>query len=128
MLDTFRRFYTKSVCMRIGQRFNKSCINMQLTTGDIKWASEVKYLGLCIKSSQKNLIETHDKKAKFFRSSNAILNKLGKFRDNFSAMHLITSIAIPILTYGFEALFLTNSEIQSIDHAYSKPFLNFLYI
>ena len=42
-------------------------------------------------------------KGKFYASANAILNKLGKCRNNMVALKLVSSIALPILLYGIEA-------------------------
>ena len=110
----------KSTCIRIGERFNKQCVNMQLSSGEIKWSKEMKYLGIYIKSNCNLDIDVSNSKAKFFRSSNAILNKLGKFRNNFAAMHLIYTIALPMLTYGLESLRLKNAQIISLENTCKK--------
>src|SRR6266516_6471782 len=59
-------------------------------------------------------------KGKFYRSANAILNKLGKCRNNMVALKLVSSIALPILLYGIEALSLSNSQIASLEHTWNR--------
>ena len=72
---------TKSVCLRIGQRHNKNCFTLHSQAGPIPWVSEARYLGLYLVSGRKFSCSLDNRKAKFDRSSNAILGKLGKNRE-----------------------------------------------
>ena len=112
--------FTKSACMRVGQRANYHCVQLKLSSGEISWTNEVKYLGIYMKSGQKFLCEMSYGKGKFYRSANAILNKLGKCRNNMVALKLVSSIALPILLYGIEALSLSNSQIASLEHTWNR--------
>src|ERR1043165_8062284 len=74
----------KSACLRIGQRFNKQCFILQSKFGKIPWVTETRYLGVHITSGSKF--------KSYYRSSNAILGKLGKQRNPAVALQLISSI------------------------------------
>ena len=113
---------TKSVCMRVGHRFNIPCAKMSLGHGEIDWSDEVKYLGIYIKSGRDFMCDMTNNKKKFYRSSNAIFSKLSKFRNNMVVMKLICSISLPTLIYANEALNLTKSQILSLDHTWTKAF------
>jgi len=110
----------KSACMRVGSRADFPCVKLKLSSGDICWTKEIKYLGVYIKSGQKFLCEMSYSKGKFYRSANAILNKLGSYRNSMVALKLISSIALPVLLYAIEALNLNNSQIVSLEHTWNK--------
>jgi len=112
--------FTKSTCMWVGQRANFSCMNLKLSSGEISWSKEVKYLGIYVKSGQKFLCEMSYAKGKFYRSANAILNKLGKCRDNMVALKIVSSVALPTLLYGIEAQSLSNAQITSLEHTWNR--------
>src|ERR1051325_2726189 len=79
---------TKSVCLRIGQRHNKNCFTLHSQAGPNPWVSEARYLGLYLVSGRKFSCSLDNPKAKFYRSSNAILGKLGKQRNPAVALQL----------------------------------------
>ena len=66
-------------------------------------------------------------KAKFYRTSKAILSKLGSQRNPYVALHLIETTAVPILTYGLEALQLNKTEMASIEHPWSRTFMKMFW-
>jgi hypothetical protein len=113
----------KSACLRIGQRFNKQCFTLQSKFGKIPWVTETRYLGVHITSGSKFKCNFDQVKSKYYRSSNAILGKLGKQRNPAVALQLISSIAVPVLTFGVEALCLSKSEKQSLDHPWNRTFM-----
>ena len=75
-----------------------------------------------IKAGDKFKCDMTNNKSKFYRSANAILSKVGKFRNNMVVMHLISTISLPTLIYGIEALNLGKSVISSLDHTWNKAF------
>lgn len=62
-------------------------------------------------------------KMKYFRTSNAILGKLGKQRNPAVALQLISSISVPVLTFGLEALSLNKTQRQSLNHPWDSTFM-----
>ena len=62
-------------------------------------------------------------KAKYYRSSNAILGKLGKQRNPAVALQLISTIAVPVLTYACETFNFNKSQRDSMDHPWNRTFM-----
>ena len=58
-----------------------------------------------------------------YRTSNAILGKLGKQRNPNVALQLIYSTAVPALTYCTEALSLNKVQQMSTEHPWDRTFM-----
>jgi hypothetical protein len=113
---------TKSNAIRIGKRCKTDCVNLIVSNGSIPWVNEAKYLGVYIKSGQNFKCCFEKSKVKFYRATNAIMAKLGKNENKPVACNLITSIALPILTYSIESLLLTSSELLILNHPWQRSF------
>ena len=61
-------------------------------------------------------------KAKLYRSSNAIIGKLGTSAPANVILKLISAQGVQILLYGISATTLNESEIKSCSHAYNSVF------
>ena len=114
---------TKSVALRIGKRYRAETCTLNIMNDIIVWSEEAKYLGVYIKSGWKFSVCFEKTKAKFYRAANAILGKLQKLDNTSSTMHLLSSIALPILIYSIEALALTKSQLLTLDHSWSRLFM-----
>ena len=114
---------SKLECLRIGRRCMKPNFTLTSLSGEIPWVSESRYLGIWIMSGRKFACNLVHAKTKFYRSSNAILGKLGKQRNPGVALQLISTIAMPALSFGIEALWLNKSQRQSIDHPWNRTFM-----
>ena len=110
----------KSVCLRIGKRFKKVCCHINAGTSIIEWATEVKYLGIYIKSNSKFSCDVNKSKIKYYRAANAILGKLGHQDNAAASLHLLGSIALPVLTYSIEALSLNQTQLVELDHPWLR--------
>ena len=62
-----------SGCIRLGNRFNVSPVELSIDNSFISWLSELDYLGLVIKSGRVFRCNMHSIKVKFDRSLNGIL-------------------------------------------------------
>jgi hypothetical protein len=61
-------------------------------------------------------------KLKYYRAANGILAKVGN-KDNVSVtLSLLASKALPVLTYGLEALSLNKSERTALNHPWERSF------
>ena len=67
----------KSMCMRIGDRFNMLATGVLIDASPIPWTHEIRYLGLFITAACTFTCNMHHAKLKFFRSINGILGKVG---------------------------------------------------
>src|SRR5437870_431999 len=92
----------KSYCMRIGKRFFSQCPKLFTSNGVIAWAKEAKYLGIIIESNRRFKVSFDDIKCKFCASFNTMYSKLGHIPDLNVTIHLLESIAVPILLYAKE--------------------------
>lgn len=113
---------SKTVAMRIGSRFNSKCCKLCIDNTSIEWVDEAKYLGINIQSGPKFRCNLAKSKSKFYRSSNAILSKLGNQNNASVSIQLIASISLPTLTYSIEALSLNKSELIILDHPWCRTF------
>ena len=74
-------------------------------------------------NAQKFKCNFDKKKAKYYRAANAILGKLGKANNPCVTVHLMASIALPILTYSIEAISLSNAQLGKVDHPWERTFM-----
>jgi hypothetical protein len=111
---------TKSYCIRKGKRCFVDCSKIHTSNGDIEWAKKVKYLGLTITCNKRFKISFLDAKCKFYSAFNAIFSKLGHIPDPSVTIHLLESIAVPILMYGLESLNLNKSELNSLEFTFNR--------
>ena len=95
---------------------------MCLKEKKIPWSTEVKYLGIYITASTKFKCSFDAAKAKYYRSSNAILAKLGNNNNKPVILKLISTMALPCLTYSLEALSLNKTDLISLDHSWTRAF------
>jgi hypothetical protein len=113
---------SKSNAIRIGKRFKEKCSDLHAGNEIIAWVNEAKYLGGCIVSGQNFKCNFEKAKRKYYRAANGILAKLEN-KDNVSVtLNLLSSVALPVLTYSIEALSLNNAELISINHPWERSF------
>ena len=113
----------KTLVLRIGKRCNDICTPIKIDKNDIQWAKEAKYLGIHIVNAQKFKCNFDKTKAKYYRAANAILGKLGKANNPCVTVQLMSSIALPILTYSMEAMSLSNTQIEKLGHPWVRKFM-----
>lgn len=123
----FKINYSKSVGLRIGKNADTSCCAIKMNNEIIPWEREARYLGMYVMAATRFRCNFDKAKAKFYRTSNAILSKLGSQRNPYVALHLIATTAVPILTYGLEALQLNKTEMASIEHPWSRTFMKMFW-
>ena len=111
----------KSFCLRIGPRHRTECANICTTAGDnISWVSEIRYLGVFIKSAMHFKCSFDNAKQSFFRSFNAVYGKIGGFAKDELLIQLIKSKCLPSLLYGTEALPLSKADIGSLEFSFNR--------
>lgn len=106
----------KSVCLRIGKRFNVACANIVLINGStISWSTNCRYLGVYIMSFRVFKCSSDNAKKAMFRSFNAIYGKVGHCASEEVIFHLFNSKCLPALMYGLDACPVNNTERKSLD-------------
>jgi hypothetical protein len=69
---------SKTVCMRIGPRYQNSCANLITAVNkELQWVDEIRYLGVYLVSSFKFKCSFDNAKKYFYRSFNAVFGRLG---------------------------------------------------
>ena len=112
----------KSNVTRIGSKFKTKCVDLYVGQDKLEWVTEVKYLGIYIMSGLKFKVNFDKTKAKFYRAANGILSKICAKNNIAVTLKLLSTMALPILTYAIEALGLNKSELISLDHPWLRMF------
>ena len=95
----------KCVLIRIGPRWKHVCCNLTLDGQCICFASEMKYLGIVLKSGPKFSCNLDNVKVKFYKTFNALYSK-SKYADSeLVSVHLFKVYCLPLVLYSLEALF-----------------------
>ena len=111
----------KTMCMRIGSRFNVHCASPILGGIRLTWVSQIRYLGVFIDSGNTFKIDLSVAKRKFFVSCNSIFSKVAPYRADI-VLPLIMSYCVPSLTYGIESVHLNKTELTRLEHPYTMVF------
>src|SRR5688572_18436556 len=90
----------KCSALRIGNRYKNKCTDLCLKDSIIPWTTEGKYLGIYIVAAGKFKCSFDTAKIKFYKSANAILAKLGNSNNKPVTLKLISTMALPCLTYA----------------------------
>ena len=113
----------KCHCLRIGQRFNKNCVALNINgTIIIEWVDEIDYLGVKIYSDNKLSFNWKDAKSQFYVCLNSIFDRLGCDASISILLKLIFCQAVPKLIYGVSATGLSKSDMKSFEYAYNRIF------
>ena len=114
---------SKSICIRIGRHYDVINCSLYIDEDIIPWSSELRYLGIFIKSASVFKCNQHCMKTKFYRSLNGILGKLGSSCPANVVLSLIDTFCNPILLYGLEALHLNKSDLRSLSYVYDSIYM-----
>jgi len=111
----------KTMCMRVGAKFNAICANIILDNQPLSWVRTIRYLGLFIESNTSFKISLNDARKRFYIAANSVVSKIHK--DNITViLSLIASFCTPILLYALEAVILNKSETQRLDNPFNMVF------
>ena len=91
----------KSVCVRIGQRYNVDCVNVLTLNGNVlNWVSTCRYLGVFIVSARQFKCSFDSAKKSLFRSFNAIYGKIGNRASEETVLELMRAKYLPVCMYA----------------------------
>jgi len=94
----------KSVCIKIGPRFNAECVNITSISGlQFKWVDKCRYLGVFFVSGWLFRCSFDNAKSSFFTSFNSIFSKIGRQASEDVVLNLIRSKCLPSLLNCVEA-------------------------
>lgn len=112
----------KSMCMRMGKRFDCPTCELVLDNKPIKWVKEMRYLGLYFTAASSFKCNLHYAKVSFFRSLNSLLSKLGTHPSPGIVLYLVSSYCNSSLFYGLESLHLSKANYNSISYPYNATY------
>ena len=99
----------KSVCIRIGARYNTECARLSLAQGGLlQWVSQCRYLGVYVLSGRAFRRSYDHNKCQYFKAFNAIFCKVGRYASEEVVLNLLRTKCLPVLLYGVEACPLGN--------------------
>ena len=101
--------------IRIGQRNDFGCANTITSTGlTLPWVREIRYLGSYLTAGRQFRCSVSYAKRSFYRATNAIFGKIGRFVSEKVLIELVRCKCVPILLYDLECFFLSKSDVNSL--------------
>jgi len=115
--------FSKSCCIRVGPRCDKSCANISSKTGsNIPWVTEMRYLWVYFVQVFEMFVNC--RQARFLSGSQQYLwYKIERFASEEVILQLISSKCIPILLYGQEVLPMQKYQLNSLDFVINRFFI-----
>jgi hypothetical protein len=114
----------KSVCLRIGNRFNIPCADIiSMHGGALQWVNSCKYLGMYFISGRLFRCSYSRAKNSFFRSFNSILGKVGRAASEEVVLSLLKTKCLPCLLYGVEACPVLKRDKDSFDFTLTRSLM-----
>jgi hypothetical protein len=107
----------KSMAMRVGTRFKIKCVVLLLCGKSLNYVSEIRYLGVILKTGRTCSFQYTAVKASFYRSFNAIYRQSKYGNSELTTVYLLSNVCIPILTYALEATGPNRGVFRSLDGA-----------
>ena len=117
---------SKSVCIRYGPRFDRSCSEISTKSGKgLRRVNTCRHRGVFLVASKRFKITLDNNKISFYRSLIAIFQKIGRLASEEVIVHLISVKCLPVLTYGLDACPVCVSDRRSLDFIITKMFMKF---
>jgi len=114
----------KSVCIRVGPRFNAKCVNITSISGrQFEWVDKCRYLGVFFVSGRQFRCFYDNAKSYFFTSFKSIFSKIGRQASEDVVLNLIRSKCLPALLYGVEACPHFERDKHSFDFSLTRIFM-----
>ena len=117
----------KSHLIQVGLDNNVTLPELMLCNVFIKWCTQVRYLGIFINSGNKFSISSDTCRRKFLGSVFAILQKCNNISEEIKC-HIIQHSCLPILTYGNDALRLSEREMHDLSVTYNTAIRRCFYL
>ena len=107
---------SKSVAMRVGDRFDAACVPLTLSGGDLQFVKSLKYLGICVVAAKYFKCSLEHVKLKFFRTFNAIYCKSKGANSELVSVELLKSYCLPFMLYASEVIPITKSTVNMLNN------------
>jgi hypothetical protein len=111
---------SKSVALRIGNRYNAQCAPFILAGEQLKYVKSVKYLGIYLVASSHFKTSVEHLKIKFYRVFNCIYSKSKAANSEMITVELLKTYCLPFLLYASEAVLLSATNMQILDNCVNR--------
>ena len=114
----------KTVCVRIGPRFNVKCCNIVTADGtSLTWVDKIRYLGVFIVNNRQFRCSFDSMKSRFNRSFNAIYGKIGRTASHDVILKLVESKCLPTLLYGVDVVPVSKTDLKSVEFTFNRALM-----
>jgi len=111
----------KSVCIRIGARYDVKCVNVLTLNGNIlPWVNSCRYLGVTIIAARQFKCSFDSAKKSLYRSFNAVYGKIGSNASEEVVLQLIHAKCLPMLLYGLDACPVNVADTRSLEFTFTR--------
>ena len=108
--------FQKSCCLRVGPRCHVTCAVISSSNGRLlPWLTEMRYHGVFFTNSRTLKCSLGAAKRGFNRAANNIFGKVGRTASEEVVLHFVKYKCMHILLYGFQAMNLNKSQLNSLD-------------
>ena len=112
----------KSVCLRIGPRYNCCCSDLSAYNSKLTWVDEAKYLGVYFKCSKKFSCNWQAARSAYYKALNGILSVLGSNPNIHVALSLVRAGCMPLILYGLASTPLSAADVNLFTFVYNNIF------
>ena len=114
----------KSVCIRVGPRFNANCLKLTTCNGhELEWVNTCCYLGVFFVTGRSFKCSWEKCKTSCYRSFNAIFGRFGRYASAETIIQLLQCKCMPVLPYSLEACPINSSDYTSLEHPVTMAFM-----
>ena len=106
---------SKSVAMRIGERYKVKCEPLMLCGSELQFVESVKYLGVQFVAAKKLACSVEHVRVKCYRTFNAILSRSKGAQSELVTLQLFKSYCLPFMLYATEVMPLSERLVRSLD-------------
>ena len=111
----------KSCLFKVWKDFKSSIQPLKLGLESVEWVVRLKYLGLYFIASRHFTVDFSTSIRKSYASANAIF-KQSKYVSEDVKLHLVETYVLPVLTYGIEALQISNRQCRLLGVCWNNMF------
>jgi len=105
---------SKSLAMRIGNRYSVDCAPFTLSGGQLKFTSQVKYLGVYLVAAKCFTTTVSHLKVNFFRVFNCIYSRSKAASSEIVTVQLLKTYCLPFLLYASESVSHTTRHLHTL--------------
>jgi len=106
--------------MRIGKRFKKKCIPLQIDNKNILYVTELKYMGVHVCAGQLLKFSVEHHRSKFYRTFNFIYSKSKASNSEMISVELLKSYCFPYLFFAVDAMSLSSTNIRILENCIDR--------